>query len=235
MLRLGPLALGTAPRIAVPFDDAIPREEIERLRSRGLDVAELRVDLFAKREPAPVLGRVGDFAGLATLATLRTRAEGGAWDGSEAERLALFRALLPRVDAVDVELAAPIRDEVTEAAHAAGRLVLHSHHDFARTPEAAALADVVARGRAAGADVVKIATTVEGPADVRALARVLLDHADGGLVVIGMGEAGLATRLLFAALGSLLTYAHAGRPTAPGQIAFDDLQEWLHRLFGDRR
>jgi 3-dehydroquinate dehydratase-1 len=235
MLRLGRLELGAAPRIVVPFDDALPRAEVERLRDAGLDAAELRVDLFARREPAAVLARLADFAGLPILATIRSRAEGGAWAGTEAERLALFQALVPRVDAVDVELAAPIRDEVVGAARSAGRLVLLSHHDFARTPDAEALAGIVARGKQAGADVVKIAAAVRGPADVRALAGVLVEHAEPGLVVIGMGEAALATRLLFAALGSLLTFAHAGRATAPGQVPFDEMRDWMQRLYASSR
>jgi 3-dehydroquinate dehydratase-1 len=231
MPRLGPLALGALPRIAVPFDGTLPRESVQALRARGLDAAELRVDLFGTREPERVLARVEDFAGLPTLATIRLRGEGGAWAGSEAERLALFEALLPRVDGIDVELAAESRDEAVAAARAAGRLRVLSHHDFAKTPDPSALADVVARAREAGADVVKVASAVHGPDDVRGLARLLLDSADVPLVVIGMGEAALATRLLFAALGSLLTYAHAGRPTAPGQIGFDEMLALVRRLF----
>jgi imidazolonepropionase-like amidohydrolase len=84
--------------------------------------------------------------------------------------------------------------------------------------------------RRAGADVVKVAAAVRGPEDVRALARVLVEPAPIGRIVIGMGEAALATRVLFPALGSLVTYAHAGRATAPGQLPLDELVALLRRL-----
>ena len=230
-LRIGALALGGRPAVAVPFDDTPARAAVQALRARGLDVAELRVDSFTARSAAHALAELPKYEGIPTLATIRIRAEGGAWDGSEAERAALFAALLPHVDAVDVELAArEILPEVVAGARAAGRLAIVSHHDFERTPESAALADAVARAEAAGADVVKIAAAVRGPEDVRTLAQVLLTPGGRGRIVIGMGGAGLATRLLFPALGSLLTYAHAGRSTAPGQLPLEEAVDLLRRL-----
>lgn len=230
-LQLGPLALGAAPRVAVPFDALPSRAEVQALRARGLDLAELRVDLFARRDAAHLRAEREPLAGLPTLATIRIAAEGGGWDAGEAERTRLFLALVDAVDAVDVELAAPgTLAEVGAAARAAGRLVIASHHDFAATPPAPVLAGVVARAHEAGADVVKIACAVRGPEDVRALARVLLEPAPLGRIVIGMGEAGVATRVLFPALGSLVTWAHAGRATAPGQLALDELVALLGRL-----
>jgi len=230
-LRIGSLALGAGACVAVPFDDAVTRAELAALRGRGLDLAELRVDHFAKRDEGAVRAVVARCEGIPTLATIRIAAEGGAWAGSEAERAKLFLALVGAVDAVDVELAAPeVLAEVGPAARAAGRLVIASHHDFAKTPAPEVLADVVTRAAAAGADVVKIAAAVRGPDDVRALARVLVEPAAIGRIVIGMGDAALATRVLFPALGSLVTYAHAGRATAPGQLPLDELVALLRRL-----
>jgi 3-dehydroquinate dehydratase-1 len=215
----------------VPFADAATRAEVLSLVQRGLDVAELRVDHFARVDAASVLAQLDVFAGVPLLATIRSAAEGGGWKGTEADRLALFRALLPRVDAVDVEIASEIARDVVRDAQRAGRLAIASFHDFARTPGAGALAAVVARGRALGADVVKIATAVAGRDDLRSLARLLVDPSDIGLIAIGMGDAAVATRVLFPALGSLLTYAHAGNVTAPGQIPLVEMRQLLRRLY----
>ena len=216
----------------MPFSDRVGAEEVQALRRRGLDVAELRVDRFDSVQAPHVLAQLGKFTGLPTLATLRLRAEGGSWTRPEAERLALFLALVPRIDGVDVELAArEIVAEVVAAARAAGRLAIVSHHDFERTPGTGELAEVVARARSLGADVVKIATAVRDAADLRALVRLAVDHPEAPLVLVGMGEAGIASRLLLAALGSLLTYAMAGEATAPGQLPFDEMQSLLRRLF----
>jgi 3-dehydroquinate dehydratase-1 len=216
--------------VAVPFDDRATRAGVAALAARGLDVAELRVDLFGSAERDHVLGLLPAFAGVATLATIRSAAEGGGWKGPEPERLALYRALAPRVDAIDVEIASAIAGEAIAAARDAGKLAIASFHDFAGTPDAGALDAVVARGRALGASVVKIATAARGSADLRALARVLVAHDDVGLVVVGMGDAGVASRVLFPALGSLLTYASADTQTAPGQLPIDDLVALLRRL-----
>ena len=232
-LRIGSLELGTRPRVAVPFADRATRPELAALRTQGLDVAELRVDHFARFDAEHVLASLDAFAGMPLLATIRSAAEGGGWKGPDAERLALFRALLPRVGAVDVEIASAIAGDVVAAARAAGVLAIASFHDFAKTPDAAALADVVARGRALGADVVKIATAVAGRGDVRSLARLLVTTDDIGVIAIGMGERAVATRVLFPALGSLLTYAHAGDATAPGQIPLAEMTALLARLFPD--
>jgi 3-dehydroquinate dehydratase-1 len=215
----------------VPFADAATRAEVLLLVQQGLDVAELRVDRFARVDVAAVLARLDVYAGVPLLATIRCAAEGGGWKGTEADRLVLFRALLPRVDAVDVEIASEIARDVVRDAQRAGKLAIASFHDFAKTPGAGALADVVARGRALGADVVKIATAVADRDDVRSLARLLVDPSDIGLIAIGMGDAAVATRVLFPALGSLLTYAHAGNATAPGQIPLVEMRQLLRRLY----
>ncbi|RIL07345.1 MAG: hypothetical protein DCC71_03275 [Proteobacteria bacterium] len=229
-LHLGPLPLGTRPRVAVPFTDSALRADVVDLGSRGLDVAELRVDLFGACETDAALAVLPVFSGVPKLATIRHADEGGGWKGSEAERAALYRALLPHVDAIDVEVRSEIARDVVGAARRAGKLAIASFHDFGGTPAPRALEEVVERGRALGADVVKIAAAVAGDRDLRTLARLLLAHEDVGLVVIGMGERGIASRVLFPALGSLLTYAAAGTQTAPGQLPLDELVALLRRL-----
>jgi 3-dehydroquinate dehydratase-1 len=229
-LSIGALRLGGRPLVAVPFDDRAARAEVAALAARGLDVAELRVDLFGSVERDHVLGLLPAFAGVATLATIRSAAEGGGWKGPEPERLALYRALAPHVDAIDVEIASGIARDAIASARDAGKLAIASFHDFEKTPSVEALGAVVAQGRALGAGVVKIAAAARSPADLRALARVLVSRDDLGMIVIGMGAEGVASRVLFPALGSLLTYASVDRQTAPGQLPLDELVALLRRL-----
>jgi 3-dehydroquinate dehydratase-1 len=227
-LAIGSLVLGTRPRIAVPFTDHATRPDVADAVARGCDVAELRADLCSAFDAAHLEGALAPLAGVPTIATIRHGDEGGGWRGAEADRLALYRALLPRVDAIDVEIASEIGRPAIAAARDAGKLAIASFHDFAKTPAEDAIADAVARGRALGADVVKIATAVASAADLRVLARILVEHDD--LIVIGMGARGVASRVLFPLLGSLLTYASAGTQTAPGQLALDELVEILRRM-----
>ncbi len=219
-LRIGTVALRRSePRIIAPFTD---RSRPARLRTgvrRGLSLLEARVDLFGSVEPAHVISSVNEARAIApVLGTVRSSAEGGAWKRSERERLALYRALAPHVDALDVELDAKIRGAVVRAARRARRLVVLSHHDFKKTPSSTRLDAVVLRGAQAGADIIKIATFVRSRADVETLGRLLTRHASLPLVVIGMGTRGKVTRVLFPALGSLFTFASLEKKTAPGQL-----------------
>jgi 3-dehydroquinate dehydratase-1 len=234
-VRIGSVVLRPhVPTLVVPFTDRTPLAALRRARAQGLDFAEARVDLFQDRATEAVrrvvreVGRV-----LPVLLTVRSSREGGAFRGDDAGRLALYRALLPDVAAVDVELAAKIRPEVVRAAHRARRTVVLSHHDFRATPSDRVLDAVVVRGEKAGADVIKIAVLTPDDRAVARLAAVFVRHASSRLVLIGMGAHGKKTRVLFPALGSLFTFTSLDRETAPGQLGFRAMLAELARSYPD--
>jgi 3-dehydroquinate dehydratase-1 len=167
--------------------------------------------------------------GVPLVATIRSTAEGGVASLSDEQRLELFDAVLPQVDAVDVEIRASICDTVIAGAHAAGRPVIASLHDFRRTPADDEMLEAIGSAERRGADVTKIAATLEGTHDLERLLRLLLDHRDRRLIVIGMGAGGAATRVLFPLLGSLVTYGFLARASAPGQLSLPDLVGELER------
>lgn len=232
-VRIGKVALEPhVPTLVAPFTDQTPLAALRRAHAQGLHFAEARVDLFEDRSATSVLRVVRAVERvLPVLLTVRSSREGGAWRGDDAGRLALYRALLPHVSAVDVELAAPIRAEVVRAARRAGRTVVLSHHDFRTTPSDRVLDAVVARAQQGGADVTKIAAAVPDDRAVARLAAVLARHPASRLVVIGMGEHGKKTRVLFPALGSLFTFTSLGRATAPGQLGFRSMLAELARSY----
>jgi 3-dehydroquinate dehydratase-1 len=234
-VRIGTVVLRPhVPTLVVPFTDRTSVAALRRAHAEGLDFAEARVDLFQDRRTEAVqrvVRQVGRL--LPVLLTVRSSTEGGAWHGDDAGRLALYRALLPDVAAVDVELAAEIRSEVVRAARRARRTVVLSHHDFRRTPSDRALDAVVEQGSKAGADVTKIAALTPDDRAVARLAAVLARHASSRLVLIGMGEHGKKTRVLFPALGSLFTFTSLDRATAPGQLGFRSMLAELARSYPD--
>ena len=232
MLKLGDLPLGDRPRVAVAIRDGVRREDVDAVLADGADVLELRIDQFASRDGNHVVDEIGRFSGIPLLGTIRNPAEGGAWAGSEGDRAALFVQILPHVDALDIELSArEIREEVISAARSAGKLVIGSYHDFDSTPSYEALAATAEDGNAAGVHIVKIGATCQDNGDLRRLARFTLEYAAQGLITIGMGPAGLPSRVLFPALGSLLTYTFLGEPTAPGQLNCGQLLAYLRGLY----
>ena len=231
MVHLGSIILDGSPRIAVPFRAGNNPASINAAIRLGMDIAELRIDQFASRTQANVLAEIEKFRAIPVLATIRAASEGGAWKDSDAERLALYKAVLPHVDAVDVELSSSaIAPDVVAAAHVLAKPVVLSFHDFAKTPPLDKLNAIARDARAAGADIVKVAAMCTSQDDVRILTRFTLDHASEGVVVIGMGPIGVPTRVLFPALGSLFTFAAYGEGTAPGQLQLDQMAQIFAQL-----
>ena len=183
------------------------------------DLVELRLD----RLPAGVLREVPQEVRPRVLATCRAAWEGGAWTGSEdARRAALLEALDLGVGYVDVEFRSPFHTDVLSRDRA--RTVL-SMHDFATTPgDLAATMQAMADARPA---VVKVAVTATRLADVLALRQAGRSIETQPRVLIAMGEAGVATRLMPGHFGSCWTYA--GQGVAPGQVPADRLRD-VYRL-----
>ncbi|MET9467304.1 type I 3-dehydroquinate dehydratase [Streptomyces sp. NPDC006544] len=234
MNSLRALLDGGIPLVAVSFDDSDTEPRAHAAKAAGVDVAELRVDRYARTETAHVLAQVDAFKALPVLATLRSAREGGAWKGTESQRLELFRALAPQVDAVDIELSSgEILTEVIEAAHRHDTVAVVSYHNFELTPGTEELQAVIDGAKSAGADVVKVSTMVRSDEDVRRLASLLLSAgADGTrLIVIAMGERGAVSRVFFPALGSRITYSFFGASSAPGQLAFPETFDLLRTFY----
>jgi 3-dehydroquinate dehydratase-1 len=230
---IGRLQLGGMPRVVLCLTDA----RGGRVPPRSYpDLVEARIDLFARHTPQHVEAvlRTLRRCGHPTIATIRRAAEGGSWAGTEREREHLFRTALPLVDAVDVELASrALAGRVLDLAHAARRPVIVSAHDMDRTPTPATLARRIEAAVSLGADIVKLAAYAHTMDDVARLLRTLLAHPHVPLVVLAMGPAGLPARVLFAAAGSLLTYAfpEGAAPAAPGQLPLKALQTELARYY----
>ena len=194
-------------------------------RRADLDVVEVRADIL----PSPP--RLTDLSTILhpVILTVRRFDEGGARPLTDADRLALYMELLPAAAAIDVELrSVRMLREAIDAARSGGKFVIFSFHDFQATPTLARLRALAARARDAGADVVKIATKTETPADMARLL-TLLGESEGPLAVMGMGTLGRAARLLFARAGSVLNYGWLDRPLVPGQWSAAEFRELLAR------
>ena len=225
MPRLGPITLGGRPIAAIAIQGMVDPAEI---RAAGEVVVELRLDALADQSPEALVAFARKYAEFPLLATIRRREEGGAWKGTEDERLAGYMAVLPEVHAVDVEIGADaIAPQVVARARALGKLSIGSFHDFAATPALAELESVHARGRALGVDIVKVAARCNSREDLQRLASFTLARRAEPVITIGMGGHGLVSRIFFPALGSLLTYTFLGVPTAPGQLNCTDTLKYL--------
>lgn len=170
------------------------------------DLVELRLDSMDRPDPdGALVGRRKP-----AVVTCRPKREGGLFDGPEDERLRiLMRAHELGAEFIDVEWDAEAKPLIDARG---GRGVIVSRHDFSGTP--ADVAGILTRLRAAGGEIAKLAVATERPSDLLSLLRAV--PGDGSSIVIGMGGAGMATRILAGRFGSRWTYA--GAAIAPGQI-----------------
>jgi 3-dehydroquinate dehydratase/shikimate dehydrogenase len=171
------------------------------------DLIELRLD--SVRDPSAAAALAGRRKPV--IVTCRPRSEGGGFAGSEEERRAILsEALALGAEFIDVEWQGGCADLLHTTG---GRRVVLSHHDFTGMP-----ADLDALSNAmlaSGAEVVKIAVTANRLTDCLTL-KTLAHKSRVPMALIGMGDAGVPTRVLASWLGSCWTYAGDG--VAPGQI-----------------
>lgn len=199
--------------------------------SGGAGLVEARVDTFRELDPQSVsssLKKLKKITGLPIILTIRSRAEGGMARMTEKERLGLFTALIPYADYVDIEVrSSGIFKNVVKSAKGKRKKVIASYHNFRSTPHDTKLNEIIESGRSGGADIIKLATHVGSPGDLRRLARLLFEYED--MIVIGMGPRGGASRVFFPMIGSLVTYGSISGKTAPGQLTLGALKKEFGR------
>lgn len=182
------------------------------------DVVELRVDALPEAERRlPLLSPCPK----PLLLTLRHRSEGGACEWDEAARRRLALELLPAAAMLDWEIALlPGAEDVVLAAKARGVTLVASAHFFHSSPSLEEMQALASRARAAGADIVKIAFTPLGEADMQT-GLDFLRVCPPPVALMGMGPIyGPQSRKLYSAHGSALLYGYLGHtPSAPGQLS----------------
>ncbi len=195
------------------IDDAI---KWGREARKWADLLELRLDYLDEpgRFPTLLERLKGPF-----MVTCRTPEQGGEFHGSDGERFRLLAEAANRqVDYVDVDVTVPAEERETIG----GTQVL-SYHNFDETPED--LQETIENLQDEDVDYIKVATRCTDLGD----ALSLMDLKPGGtrpIIVLGMGEFGLITRLLYRKTHSLMTFGAANptRPAAPGQPSVEELR-----------
>ena len=197
------------------------------------DMVELRLDGVADLDVAGAL----QSRRVPAVVTCRPTWEGGRFDGSEEQRAAILtRALELGAEFVDVEWRAISRSNGVDFGSIVRRdraRTVVSSHDFDGVPPD--LDHRVREMRSVGAGAIKVAVAVSRLTETLALKRI---GDEGDAIVIGMGEAGVPSRLLATHYGSRWTYA--GPAVAPGQLPAETMADDYHffrvepgtRIFG---
>ncbi len=196
---------------------------VARDGAEGADLVELRLDTV--RDPS-VAGALGGRR-RPVIVTCRAAWEGGHFQGTEEERRRILLEALERgAEYVDVEWKAGFTDVI---ASTGGQRIVLSSHTFSGVPSD--LQDRARAMRGTRAEVVKIAVKASRLCDCLPLMK--LACPDRRTVLIAMGEAGLATRILPGRFHSAWTYA--GNVRDVGQVSARTLlEDYRFRSIGVR-
>lgn len=105
-----------------------------------------------------------------------------------------------------------------------------SYHNFDFTPHVEDLIELIDSCFMYGAAIAKVACQVETKEDAENLLMLYDEYDD--VVLIGMGELGIETRVKALSLGAPFTFAslEKGKETAPGQIDKETLQALINKV-----
>lgn len=198
-----------------------------------VDVVEIRLDGMGKVH----IKELGEEISRPLLFTNRAQWEGGAFQGSEDERiLPLMEAIHNGSAFIDLELktSSILRNRlIGELQGSETRLIL-SHHNFEMTPDSAALSKILRQQIESGGHIGKIVTMAHDHLDVLRVLNLQCEAARHNfpLIAFCMGEAGKLSRVATLLLGGFMTYAtlNAAQATAPGQLTIQELRSALSVL-----
>jgi 3-dehydroquinate dehydratase type I len=217
-------------RICVPVVEATvnrARGRYQRAARKGL-WTEIRLDYL--EEPAPDLQKLLRTLPGPVIITNRPAAEGGRWQGKEADRLKLLsEALTLKVTCLDVELSADAGFRRDLAARRGPTRLILSWHDFSGTPDTSRLEAALAEMLDSEADIVKLVTMAQQPEDnVRLLSLIPRAKAHGkDIIAFCMGPWGKWSRVAAPLMGSFIAFAPFSKSgaSAPGQLTVNDLKK----------
>jgi len=222
--KIGSVELGKRPRIVAVVNGFISLGTLKKIKSRGVSLLEIRVDLFPAGfdEVVMYIKKLRNNLAMPMIGTIRETGN------NKRNRLSLFERILPLVDCVDIEIDAGICREVVLMA--SDKTILISEHNFKRTPPDKELARIVEKANTLGADIIKIAALAKSREDVVRLLQFTKSRPEK-LVTIAMGEIGRLSRIAAPLFGSLFTYAGIHEDVAPGQLSLEETLAAIRRYY----
>jgi 3-dehydroquinate dehydratase type I len=222
-------------QIAVPVcarDTAEALEKMERAAALA-QVLEVRLDTMEEFD----LHKILTGAPRPVIVTYRSKKEGGNGRAHYATRIRVLREAIEKgADFVDVEFSMPLIYREPLFRNTKRTRVIVSRHILNGTPSRQALAILLGKMAATGADIVKIVSRAKELEDNRRVLELLPLARRLGipLITFCLGSWGRVSRILSPLLGGFATFAslEEGEESAEGQLPARDMKELLSRLTG---
>ena len=211
---------------------SVGREELDAMYidaqkafREGSDLVELRLDYLKSLDLEAIKEKFKALDDKIIL-TLRKKEEGGKFQASESERVALLKELQSWKEAYkDVELSMLSNSKLKVDAK-----TIVSWHDFDSTPSEKVLKEKLSAALKYGG-IVKIVTTAKKLSDNLTVLNLYNKKMRGKFIGFCMGEEGKISRILAPMLGSPFMYGCLeGAAVAPGQIPVSELKGFYELL-----
>jgi len=183
------------------------------------DFVEIRFDRTIYREIDRALDMASKIKNKAIF-TLRSKEEGGFFEGSNRERISLLEKMaVTRPMLLDIEISTLKKEKGIRKFLSENKFpILVSSHDFKKTSSPSTLLEKFEEMRY-HSNYVKIVTTARSFEDNFKLLSLYDNNDNTRLIAFAMGEHGILSRILCNLYGdSPFTYASLGKPLAPGQL-----------------
>ncbi|MDE1827901.1 MAG: type I 3-dehydroquinate dehydratase [Candidatus Micrarchaeota archaeon] len=197
------------------------------------DYLELRLDRLQVQEISSSLAELGSIRAANTVLTLRSKEEGGHYEGGDMERAKILD-ILTKQNAMFVDVEEPFARRnrvIVKRMREDGARVLLSYHNFYTTPIPRVLGNLCGEMLERG-DVAKIVTTANTALDNLKIFRLYeMANADGKLLSFAMGELGQISRIMsITHYGAPFTYCSLGEPIATGMLSIKKMRGIIRHL-----
>ena len=222
------------PKVCLPIVGKNEKEIIQQFQSfQGLpyDVIELRIDFYQEIRNSSslksVLQKLRSMTDLPILLTYRSSREGGQMQLSDEEYQTFVKQACESqcIDLIDIELMSgnTLVFQLVEIAHQNDIKVVMSNHDFDKTPCFSDMMNRLEQMEILGADIITLLNmTLE-----------MSHKLERPIVTMAMGKIGVISRITGELTGSSMTFASAGKISAPGQMNVIDMQVLLEAIHHD--
>jgi 3-dehydroquinate dehydratase-1 len=220
--RIVPTLVKAPRRLVAVIAGAADLNTAVRLRNPP-DFFELRLDSLHRH--LPEIERAIPRLRAPLILTARHPDEGGRQLPTSARR-ELLQRFLPDATFVDLEIySVPSLDSLLKEIRREKIGLLLSWHELRDTPPQRVLREALNAARGAGADVFKIATRTDNPAQLaRLLAFFTENRRDFPIAAMGLGRLGGESRRRLFRMGSVLNFCTLGKANAPGQLSLRQLR-----------
>lgn len=236
------------PKICVPIVSETTKDILAAAREAeesSADLVEWRADFWEELEDKQALETIlSDLQQVLKtkplLFTIRTKAEGGEFQGSSLEYEKLVKTAAKGADMVDIEVFMKElkAKELIEQIQKEECVIVGSNHDFHKTPQKEEIIRRLCFMQQVGVDIPKIAVMPQNAKDVLTLLsateEMTTHYADRPIVTMSMAGTGIISRISGEIFGSAITFGSLFKASAPGQLELNELRNVLDIIHKDK-